>query len=347
MKKLYSLFPLLLWAALSHAQRFDVSELMDFASLPIEKFDAFVAKKSYKRDYQSPKETQAEYNYIYLKKKKRSDESTVFKLSYRDSNDIRMIGYQTSSLDEFNRIRQELHKEHWTCFDTTTDVSKPVMFQKKEWTVKTSVEIKDSTPFYSLLLSRDPFPKINDVVYAEDLLKFKSHEALVSFFGQRNVLRDDFHYTEKEVNKCSVLFPNSSREVVFIWDDEANYRNISFLIIGGDMLTKNTSDYRRGFYQSEWQSKQGVTVGMRLKELQDLNGTNINFYGYGTEQGGMLAPGNSGKIDFTKLGLVLSCMDCNQDKVYQASLVNSEKAVSDERKIYVSTMVILADKNKK
>jgi hypothetical protein len=93
-------------------------------------------------------------------------------------------------------------------------------------------------------------------------------------------------------------------------------------------------------------SKQGVYQNMTLKELQELNGGAVQFYGWASDQPGVLAPAATGKLDFKKLGIILNCLDCSGNNVYQTALIDSKRAIADEKRIYVSAMIILPEKEK-
>jgi hypothetical protein len=152
------------------------------------------------------------------------------------------------------------------------------VLQKDNFLVNTSIEIKDSTIFFTCLLERKELPKAKDIIYAEDLLSVSSHEHLCLLFGEANVKKDTFYYSPTEINKCSILFPNTNREVVFIWNDETNYRKTAFLVIGGNSKPNSSSNFNRPIEQNVWRSRQGVYSGMSLAELQNLNGKEVRFY---------------------------------------------------------------------
>ncbi|MFN2439233.1 MAG: hypothetical protein ABR503_08530, partial [Chitinophagaceae bacterium] len=80
-------------------------------------------------------------------------------------------------------------------------------------------------------------------------------------FGAANVKKDVFYYSATETNKCSIVFPNTNREVVFIWNDESNYRNTAFLVIGGNSKTNISANFNQQIEQNAWHSKQGVYSG--------------------------------------------------------------------------------------
>ncbi|TCJ11986.1 hypothetical protein EPD60_15620 [Flaviaesturariibacter flavus] len=351
MTKFYALALTLLLTGVAKAQQsFDLNDLLDFTGYSISKFDGHIAKKSWLRDYESPRETRTNYNYIQVKKKRKSEDTEVIhRLSFIERPGAPVIEYQTSSLEEFDNLRHDLKKQGFITYTPSNDLSVPVLYQHENTVVGTSLEIQDSTTFYTVRVEKQVLPRLREIQYAEDLLALKSHEYLLATFGPQNVSRDVFHYTESDTNHCSVLFPNTPREVIFIWEDEANYRDISFLIIGGNMLTNGTARNANMITSNEWQSKQGVYAGMKLEELQALNQGKVSFHGFGSEKPGMLTKTSGGKLDFDHLGIVLSCLNCanSNTAAERQSVVDSESAMQEDRKVYVSSIIIIPEKEKK
>jgi hypothetical protein len=351
MMKFYALALTLLLTGVAKAQRsFDLSDLLDFTGYSISKFDGHIAKKSWHRDYESPRESRTNYNYIQVKKKSKTEEpEVVHKLSFIEKPGAPVIEYQTSSREEFDRLRHDLKKQGFITYSTEADATTPLLYQRESTVVGTSVEIQDSTTLYTMRIEKEVLPKLREIQYAEDLLPLRSHEYLLATFGPQNVVRDVFHYSESETNRCSVLFPNTPREVIFIWDDETNYRDVSFLIIGGNLLNSGSARNSTMVTTNEWQSKQGVYAGMKLEELQALNQGKVSFHGFSTEKPGMLTSTSGGKLDFNRLGIVLSCLNCanSNTAAERQKVVDSEAAMQDERKVYVSSMIIIPEKEKK
>ena len=328
---------------LANAQDFDLRDLVGYTEYNVSKFDQHIAKKSFKRDYFSPKESTTSYTYFQSKKSKKGQ--VVKTISYQAVKDKTFIGYQTSSEQESNEIKEQIKRAGFIHYaGKKVADAKPLLFQKDNYTITTSIEIKDSTTLYSFLVEKKDLPRAREVVFAEDLAKFNSHEYLVTAFGAQHVVKDVFYYSEKETNKCSVLYPNTNREVIFIWGDEENFRTINFMMIGGGLLTKSSSNVNRTIEHNVWRSNQGIYSGMSLQELQELNGSDLSFYGWHLDQAGMLAPRNSGQIDFKKVGIVLNCLNCNDRSYKPVNIVKSSDQLAQERKVYVSTLIIIPEK---
>ncbi|MER3471098.1 MAG: hypothetical protein C4330_07145 [Chitinophagaceae bacterium] len=208
----------------------------------------------------------------------------------------------------------------------------PLLFQKEIISVIVTIEQKDSVTAYHFLLEQANLPKPKDFSYAEDLLQLTLHEYLISVFGQQNVLKDVFYFSEKDLTQCSVLFPNSNRTLVFVWKDEENYRDPSFLIVGGHIQTEKSMQFDNQIEQNVWRSNQGLYTGMSLSELQTLNGQDIKFYGCKSDYAGAVMPQTKGKINFDRIGCVLNYLNCAGSANYQKPVVNSGDALSDDKK---------------
>jgi hypothetical protein len=195
---------------------------------------------------------------------------------------------------------------------------------------------------YRFVIERRPLPKAKDIHFAEDFLPLTSHEYLAAVFGEGAVKRDLFYFSEHEITPCSVLFPNTSQQVIFIWKDEENRRNLAFLLIGGQLRTQSSLSDHKQVEQNVWQTSQGLYAGMGLRELQKLNGGNFTVYGWHTDQPGVLTEKNEGAIDVKKTGVVLDCLDCNEGGYGSNNRVlNSEDLMREGRRVYVSTIIVL------
>jgi hypothetical protein len=279
---------------------------------------------------------------------KKKGDGAARNIAIQAEEGLTRIQYQTSSVGEKEQMQRQIEAAGFHTFDDNGNHYKEgMLLQQGNLTIQGSTEIKDTLPLYTFVIERRDLPKAKDIAYAEDLLSLTSHEYLCYVFGEGAVKKDVFYYSETETNKCSVLFPNTNKEVIFIWNDEKNYRKTAFLMLGGQLQANGNGKNYNAVEHNLWRSNQGIYSGMTLRELQTLNGGVINFYGWQGEQAGMLAPRNSGKIDFSKIGLVLNCLNCNGDNYQQTSIVSSESQLAADKKVYVATIIIIPEKEKR
>ena len=323
-----------------HPQQISLENFIEFSTLPPQKFNSVVAKKDFRQVSGDMDGRTSTYQYLPSRSKGDAPGRTI---TVERTMNMLSLAYKTTSAAEFATWMSEAKK---ASFKSSGPSKTPgtELLQLKNMCLQTKMETQDSIATYIISLDVAQLPRPREIVFAEDLLAFNSHERLAYVFGDNNVSKDVFYYDEEDPNQCTVLFPNTAREVIFIWSDETNYKDISFLIVGGHLRTAGTQKFTRGVEQSLWQSKQGVYAGMGLLELQSLNQRPIDFYSWQTEEAGMIVPRSKGLIDFSKLGLVLNCLNCAGSSEGGASIVNSERELAEGRKVYVSTMIILPQK---
>ena len=331
------LFPIL--PAFSQKSEFSIKDLVFFTNIPTNKFSSYISRKGYKVYFDDTIERDFSTAYHKISKDK-----TIEKLVGRyDKNDTAAIFYQTNSKIEFDLLKLDLKEdgfEHEPVDSASGQL--PAFYQRGNITIFPVVHKEGEKDIYGFTIERKQLPKGNEILYAEDLLQLTSHQYLVSVFGASNVKKDLFYFSDKEVNKCSVLFPNTSLQVIFIWKDAVNNMDISYLMIGGELRSKSSQAFEKAIEMNKWRSRQGVYLGMSLRELEKLNTGPIKFYGWETGQPGIISPKNSGSIDFGKLGVQLNCLDCNEDKYYSDSeLINSSYVIQQNGRVYVSTLIIM------
>jgi hypothetical protein len=202
----------------------------------------------------------------------------------------------------------------------------------------------DTSTFYSLRASRKKLPKARDIQFAEDLLQYDSHNYLVAAFGKEHVKKDSFYFSKNDKAACSVLFPNSSRQAIFVWNDQDNFRQLSFILFGEQPGRRSTNNVDQ-VTLSSWRSKQGIYCGMSLKELQLINQRPVQLYNWRSDHAGNVAPGNKGQIDFEKINLRFDCLNCGYQSIANHSdIINSDEALAADQKVYITTYFILPDK---
>ena len=283
-----------------------------------------------------------------------SEDATFFKLSQGEMGPIirtiqikstaenREIEFTTSSQPEWKGIEKEIFSEGF--IQSTIKTSTSTLFQKQNLVLNAFQMLVDSSLQYSISINKKQLPKINTIVFAEDLLQIDSHEYLAEVFGRQNVTKEIFSISPTQQKKCTIIFPNTLRQAIFLWSDEENRREISFIIFGEQLNGKNHKDLNV-VQLSFWRSNQGVYCGMSLGEIQQLNKAPLRFYNWHTESAGFMAPQNEGVIDFDLLKPVFNCMNCNFLYIDNRSeIIQSPYSLSENQKVYVAGFVVAPEK---
>lgn len=109
----------------------------------------------------------------------------------------------------------------------------------------------------------------------DSLLSFDSEEALKRVFGEA-VKRSIGYYPEGMGEYThTLLFPDSKDEVAFVWEeDSVNLKKLQYIKVFG----KHT----------DWKTKEGITIGTTIKELELLNKKPFTFFGLGWDYAGSI-----------------------------------------------------------
>jgi hypothetical protein len=312
-----------------------LKELTNLLDLGQYKLQAHLQKKGYKRTYAEDE------GISYVKEEGKKHCIRGFQIINMPS-ECELV-YQTTSFEEYSNLKQEIKSSGFN-YPSKADENGPVLYQRESIRIESTTKKNDSTVFYVLKAAKKNLPRKKDLMWAEDLLQFDSQEYLADVFGKENLKTDLFYYTETETNKCTVLFPNTNQEVIFIWNDEMNLKDLSFILIGGNLRPKDVDDNRRPVAHNVWRSKQGIQCGMSLNEMQMINEQPVRFYNWNAESAGYLAPNNKGKIDFSQLGIVFNCLNCSFLKVTNNTIIDSESAMNENQKVYVTSYIVLPPK---
>ena len=128
--------------------------------------------------------------------------------------------------------------------------------------------MEDSVAKYTFKLKQRKIP--DSVLYAEDLLQFDSNEFLESYFGEKNVTKDLYYFSEKELKKCSVLFNGTLYQAAFVWGDENNLDNLSYIIVSNLLPTKDGKQNSIVNENNAWKFQNGIHHGMDSKMFSGL-----------------------------------------------------------------------------
>ena len=325
-----------------YSQSLSVKDFLNVSSLSPKKFDNYISKKKFVPINKLFQNDTLISTYSLKTKKRRGDTASVRRIieTYQKDKSF-SFAFHTSSRDEYTAARKGLKEAGFFCGNESDDCAAFFLYQRKNLSVLVNTIIEWDDTLYSFLFHEEELPTLANIHYAEDLLRFASHEYLVSVFGEKNVKKDLYYFSEKEINKCSVLFSHTKRQAVFIWKDEVNLCQLSYILIGGNMPTGSSINYKDVIAENAWMSREGVYSGMGLANLTRLNGNDFNFYGKNSEFPLMVVPENTGTIDFKKNVVVLGCLSLGGSPLLNKQMISADEALTDNPGLYVFMIMIL------
>ena len=327
----------LLTISSSLAQKFSAKEFLFASSLTEKKFENYINKKFAPCGNRFKNDTIINLYSQKTEKRKQNKDSVVRTFETYQAKDYFSFAYFTSSKDEFEQNKKALYDEGFFC-PQDHDSTKSVLFQKRNMSVVVKKKEEQDT-IYSFLFQQAELPSAEKIEYADDLLQFYSHEYLVAVYGGKNVIKDVYYFSEKEFMNCTVLFPRTNRQAVFLWEDELNMCKPATIIVGGNTRTGSSANYDGLIDENVWRSKNGVYSGMSLNSLIRLNGNTFKFYGKNSTSPFMIMPENSGTLDFSKNAVILGCLNPGGSNELEKTTVDADKIMHENLGLYVFMMV--------
>ena len=344
MKKLLPFIVYILSVSAVPGQSIPADRLIEYLSIDPLKIDkALDNKKFFFTNKEHAGDTTVKvFRYRPETKNKKNPVDSVKRLLLRNEwKDGSSITYQTSSAEEFELLKQGLKKEGFFSTGNEDKIdSAALLFQHHDMTALAFSNQPDSIKYYSFNLYKKIFPAPEDIYFGEDLLVFSSHEYLASFFGEQNVTKDIYYFTGNELATCSVLFPNTKRQAVFIWQDQINKTGISNIFFGGQQKLKSLMNNDKVIAENDWVLKSGVRPGMTIYQLRMLNKNDFSFYAGNSANSGAVLTQKTGELDFKKEGIVLGCVNCNDDRYESAKTMSADDAISSEIILFVLTVIL-------
>ena len=335
-----------IFACTANSQSFTVDDLLKLVSVSPKdidnqlKKDGFLASRFW-MDYDLKKTSF--YERIKIKK---SDSLTGRSVELYKKDGAKFYEFHTPSYAEYLDGHRRLIRAGFV-HDEKKEMTQesPKLYQRKNITVEATTSMKDDSLQYSFRLELKDYPNPASIRHAEDLLKFTSHEYLAGFFGEKNVKKDLYYFSDKELKSCTVLFGNSSRQAVFVWDDEENLRDLSYILVSNVIPTVSSEKFNRVLGLNEWELKNGIFSGMSIKELLKLNQKDFEIYGNQSEKAFMIKQENNGKIDFKKTAVMLSCNNCNDDRLFKNIAVKAQDIAEENLPMYVYHIILYSSKH--
>ncbi len=341
LKRLVLIFCLLVSVAAVIGQVSTALNIAEVSYIPKQKFEGYISKKGFAFISTSYKADTIARDYGFTKNKTVDSlpaQRTVTSFSTKEDF---AFTYRTTSLKEFQKLKADIKKEGFFCDREGDSLSAPwLLFQHNDISICLSAKVIDTLTEYSFHIKKQELPRPKEISFAEDLVAFNSHEQLRFYFGDKNVKKDIYYLSEQQIGKCSVLFANTSRQVVFLWADGDNNCNLAKIYIGGQLMAESSLQYDQNVPENLWRLKDGVRPGMSLYQLRQLNDAAFNFNGGNSKNTGMISSDSTGKLDFKKERIILGCMNCSDPAFNKKNVVNSDDAIGDERILFIHTIII-------
>lgn len=323
----------------THSQSFTVDKLVTLASMPSKNIDRFMKKHGFVISSSKSDSDTIGASFVTKVRANKNDIRPNRRIEMFLKDDSKYFTLYTSSLSEYIDGQRSLIKSGFF-YDNNKDVSKEssMLFQKRNITIEASSGVNDGIPQYTFKLKEKAIPY--SIMYAEELLQFDSHEFLVSFFGELNVKKDMYFFSENQLKKCSVLYSGTRRQAVFVWGDENNLNNLSHILVTNVLPTAGAEKNSPLTGNNEWQFQSGIHPGMAIKDLLKINEMDFDIYGNQSELAFMVKPEENGRIDFKKTAVMLSCSNCFDDKMFNQKVVSALDVAKKNLPMYVYDVII-------
>ncbi len=344
MKRILLLSYLIISTAIAFSQDLSADKLVDMLSLSVHKAENQLVSKKYAL-CGSNSDTSVKLYASYPRKvlhTKKAIEAVSRKFLIYNFDQTFKFTYQTNSKNEFNNIIKALKKKGFQCSYEMDSTLRPAsyVYQFQDHTAEASIQKQDDTTWYTIAFDKKILPVDKELIFAEDLLQFTSHEQLVYYFGAKHVKKDVYFFGEKDIASCSVLLMNTDRQVIFVWSDGLNNRNINSLLIGGQHKLKSMTGTEKIITENKWSLKCGLRAGMPLYDLRSMNQKNISFCGGYAPNPGLVFPESTGKINFKNKDIILGCENCDDEQYLGTKSMNADKAMKEGRVFFVLTIIL-------
>jgi len=335
---------LLALSHLLHSQVMTVNDFIKVSSVSQKKFAGCLSQEGFFRsDQYMVGDTMVQEFQLNAKKIAKTKDSAYRYAQGLFYENKTAFSYYTTSSDECKEIIRSLKESGFHCEGENCQA--PFLYQKNDMSVKLSSKAVDTLLYYNFTIRKDILPSPKNIAYAEDFLGFHSHENLEYVFGKSNVQKDTYYFSDSDIARCSVLFPNTERQVIFIWKDELNRCTISHLLIGNSLRNKKSGKDDRPFSENVWTLRNGLRANMSLPELVRINNGDFSFYGFNSQYAGIVVPDKKGNIDFKNTGIILSCLNCSGSELMRNETVSADEAIGNNQRVYVQAVIVMPQKD--
>jgi hypothetical protein len=131
---------------------------------------------------------------------------------------------------------------------------------------------------------------------------------LQKIYGLKNVRSSEVDIGEGEYEPGTVLYPdNPTKTIEVLWKDAHEKRRPKEIRLTGE--------------KSVWRTRQGISLGTRLKELERINGRPFELTGFSYDLAGTVVSWEGGKLEkqFNKRGRVIIRLSRSYKPIYRLS----------------------------
>ena len=139
------------------------------------------------------------------------------------------------------------------------------------------------------------------------ITKNVSESELKKIYGSKNVKSDTIGLGEGETIPGTVIFPNDkNRRIEIVWKDKVKKKLPDFIQLFGE--------------KSLWKTKEGISLGTSLKNLEKINGKPFVLAGFEWDYSGTVTSWKGGNLGKIGQKITLRLNPENYDKVPQKDL---------------------------
>ena len=341
MKKILFVLGWGLFAGSLNAQLFSVDDLLGFTDYSSKRFDHYITKKGFVSSGHFLQSDSVIDTWDMIPGPADSNRAFVHRRVLRYQTPKMLdYSYQTASVEEAMATITQMKKKGFTVSDSNWRMEKPLLLQRREWLVTAERLTEDTLSFIEIRWHKQYMPSAKETMFADDLLRFKSDEYLAAYFGREHVRKDQFYFSENEINRCSVLFPNTAHQVIFIWADNAAQRDILQVMVGAGMRTEDAGGPAAVVGSNKWQYSNGISTHMRLEQILQSTGKDIFFFGRKNPLYLSLVPESARLLGMHNATVVLECINGAGNPLLDQEQVSATAAVAAGLKLHVSMIVL-------
>lgn len=184
----------------------------------------------------------------------------------------------------------------------------------------------NKAPVDSVLLAEGVWGEINVLTNFDDLKKI---------YGETNI-RDERICGPECIDSFDVtkVYPETNREFIIYWQDSLYHKRIGFIRC-----------YTPG---APYHTAGGIKIGTTLKDLLQMNGKPISFFGFGWDYGGSVFSLNDGVLESSavRFNLDISENTTGDNAVYGDTELNTDMPAVKRllEKIHVNELFLLFNK---